>query len=265
MSLVGKNRKLFSYKNEDRKQRHYMYKDFEKTKSYKTDFSYSSFTGVSLRAAQMKYCNFNHVCFSGVDFIGTNLCGSTFKGASFSDCIFSSTKLKHTSFTDSVFQNCYFIGIGIASAKGLYRDTEGITFLDRMPSQVLTVHKHTVSQGKGKDKRWFPRVNDPQKKQYRRIAGNTEEDIFEKLYPFYFAENVRLANINLKELYPKWRAYKLTVTTRPNTVKRLDSDFKRCYLNEPLSRDILTKPLSKIGKADPQVAGRKGNQAGIPV
>ena len=26
--------------------------------------------------------------------------------------------------------------------------------------QVLTVHKHTVSQGKGKDKRWFTRVDD---------------------------------------------------------------------------------------------------------
>ena len=121
--------------------------------------------------------------------------------------------------------------------------------------QVLTVHKHTVSQGKGKDKRWFTRVDDPQKKQYRRIAGNTEEDIFEKLYQFYFAENVRLANINLQELYPEWRAYKLTVTTRPNTVKRLDSDFKRCYLNEPLSRDILNKPLSKIGKLDIETWG----------
>ena len=121
--------------------------------------------------------------------------------------------------------------------------------------KVLSVHKHTVSQGKGKDKRWFTRVDDPKTNKYRRIAGNTEEEIFEKLFQFNFAEQLRLKTINLRDIYQEWRAYKLTVTNRINTVKRIDSDFKRYYLNEPLSQEILTMPLVKIRKLDIETWG----------
>lgn len=121
--------------------------------------------------------------------------------------------------------------------------------------QVLTVHKHTVSQGKGKDKRWFTRVDDPKTKHYRRIAGNTEEEIIEKLFQFYFAEQLRMKTINLRDIYQDWRAYKLTVSNRVNTVKRIDSDYKRYYLNEPLSQEILTMPLIKIRKLDIETWG----------
>ena len=38
MSLEGKNRKVFSYNNEDRRGSNFMYKDFEKCNSYHTNF-----------------------------------------------------------------------------------------------------------------------------------------------------------------------------------------------------------------------------------
>lgn len=135
MSLVGKNRKIFSYSNDDRTDRNFMYKDFEKTKSYNTDFSRTKFSGVSFRAAHMKYCKFDKAVFSGVDFIGTNLRGSTFIGADFKECIFSSANFDKTNFTNAVFQDCYVIGSGISSAKGITLDTPGVIFLCSSPSQ----------------------------------------------------------------------------------------------------------------------------------
>lgn len=135
MSLVGKNRKLFSYNNDDRSNRTYEYKDFEKTKSYNTSFANSKFVGVSFRAAQIKYCVFDSAEFRGSDFVGTNLRGSSFIGARFIDCIFNATNLDRVNFSNSVFQNCYFIGISINSAKGLSLSSEGVTVLHTVPEQ----------------------------------------------------------------------------------------------------------------------------------
>ena len=59
-----------------------------------------------------------------------------------------------------------------------------------------------------------------------------------------------MKTINLRDIYQDWRAYKLTMSNRVNTVKRIDSDYKRYYLNEPLSQEILTMPLIKIRKLD---------------
>ena len=121
--------------------------------------------------------------------------------------------------------------------------------------KVLSVHKHAVSQGKGKDKRWFTRVNDPKRNALRRIAGKTEEELIEKLFRFYFAEQARLSCVNLMGLYNEWRAYKLNVSNRTGTVRRLDNDYKRFYLKEPLSRQILTMPLAKMRKIDIEIWG----------
>lgn len=73
MSLKGKNRALFSYKNTARIESNFQYKDFEKTKSYNTNFSKATFKGVSFRAAHMKFCNFSSCHFYDDDFVGTNL------------------------------------------------------------------------------------------------------------------------------------------------------------------------------------------------
>ena len=81
MSLVGKNRALFRYKNDDRSGSTFQYKDFEKTKSYNSKFVHAKFIGTSLRAAHMKYCNFDNCLFDQVDFVGANMRGSSFIGA----------------------------------------------------------------------------------------------------------------------------------------------------------------------------------------
>lgn len=126
MSLVGKNRKIFSYNNQDRRGSNFQYKDFEKTISYHTDFSGVNFNYASLRAAHMKYCNFNDASFIGTEFVGTNLRGSTFKKAHFKNAIFNCTILDKTNFTGAVFENCLFIGTKIEDVRGLDNTAGGI-------------------------------------------------------------------------------------------------------------------------------------------
>lgn len=135
MSLKGKNRNLFSYNNADRKNSHFMYKDFEKTKSYHTDFSKAAFTGTSLRAAQLKYCSFSGAIFSDVDFVGTNLRGSSFKGATFVRCLFQGVVLDKTSFLDAKFKDCYFVGTNFNKARKKPDNTNGIEFIPSAPLQ----------------------------------------------------------------------------------------------------------------------------------
>lgn len=73
MSLKGKNRAIFSYSNIARNGSNFMYKDFEKTKSYRSNFKNAIFDYASLRAAHLKFCNFDEASFVETEFIGTNL------------------------------------------------------------------------------------------------------------------------------------------------------------------------------------------------
>lgn len=135
MSLVGKNRAIFSYNNVGRNDSNFMYKDFEKTRSYHSSFVNAKFTETSFRAAHMKYCNFSNCVFQGVDFVGTNLRGSVFSDAYFKDCIFVASVLDKANFRNATFENCYLVATGIKTAKNLPSDIEGLMILSSRPSQ----------------------------------------------------------------------------------------------------------------------------------
>lgn len=134
MSLEGKNRKVFSYNNEDRRGSNFMYKNFEKCNSYHTNFCDTNFNYASLRGAKMKYCNFSGASFVGTEFVGTNLRGSNFCNAHFEDAIFNATVLDNTIFKNATFQNCYFINTGIGKAKCFPENSSGITFFSLYPA-----------------------------------------------------------------------------------------------------------------------------------
>jgi len=137
MSLIGKNRAIFSYNGKDRSESKFINKDFEKTKSYRSIFKNADFSGTSLRAAHMKFCNFDNATFVGTEFIGTNLRGSTFRRAKFVDAIFAATVLDSTDFSGATFEKCYFIGTSFKSAKKVPSETDGITFMTSMPTTDL--------------------------------------------------------------------------------------------------------------------------------
>ena len=73
MSLKGKNRAIYSYNNEQHAGSNFMYKDFEKSHSYRSNFQNTKFDYASLRAAHMKFCNFDGAGFKETEFVGTNL------------------------------------------------------------------------------------------------------------------------------------------------------------------------------------------------
>lgn len=134
MSLEGKNRKIFSYNNEDRCNRNFMYKDFEKTNSYNSSFRQANFNFSSLRGAKMKFCDFSGASFVGSEFVGTNFRGSNFSGAYFKESIFCCTVLDKAIFENAKFENCYFVGTGISKTRKFPLDCAGITFLHSLPS-----------------------------------------------------------------------------------------------------------------------------------
>ena len=153
MSLIGKNRAVFSYNNKDRHESNFMYKDFEKTKSYDTSFVDAKFIGTSFRAAHMKFCDFSRCVFQGVDFVGANLRGSKFVDASFHDCIFVTTVLDRTNFKNASFKNCYFVGINTKSAKNFPEQSEGLCILSSQPEQdnVSVELKQVIENLRGND------------------------------------------------------------------------------------------------------------------
>lgn len=52
MSLQGKNRAVYSYKNDDKSGSNFMYKNFDKADCYHTSFRNTIFDGASLRATK---------------------------------------------------------------------------------------------------------------------------------------------------------------------------------------------------------------------
>ena len=111
MSLIGKNRHIFSYKNKNETGKKYINKDFEKTSSYRTNFSMAVFENTSFRASKFKYCSFYGARFKSSEFIGTNLKGCKFKNATFENCVITSANIKKATFKDASFHHCFIIGI----------------------------------------------------------------------------------------------------------------------------------------------------------
>ncbi len=135
MSVVGKNRNPLSYKNKDRRQSNFMYKDFSKSSSINSNFSECNFRFISFRGAKFKYCEFDRALFDGSEFIGTNLRGSHFSNAIFKDVIFNGAVLDKSNFTEAKFSNTIFYNTSINTAKGISKNTDGIIVFEKAISE----------------------------------------------------------------------------------------------------------------------------------
>lgn len=137
--------------------------------------------------------------------------------------------------------------LSILQGSGIMYDTD-VEELLRMThkKQVLKQHKSKISQGGGRDKRWFTRAVDPLTGESKKILAQTEDELYEKLYQIYFNPKVK----SIRQLYPEWIQYKYKVSTRSNNVHRIDTDYKKYYLDEPLSQEILDKPITDITAYD---------------
>ncbi|MBQ4186352.1 MAG: site-specific integrase [Firmicutes bacterium] len=115
--------------------------------------------------------------------------------------------------------------------------------------KINNVHTHAITQGTGKDRRWFTNVRDPKTGKRKRVAGNTEEDVYQKLYEFYFARE-KEKQLTLEKLYPEWLRYRVATVGKANTAHRQDTDYRRYYLNEPLSKHLITTPVAGLTRAE---------------
>lgn len=100
--------KMFSYTNEDKKEKNFLYKDFAKSESYNTNFAGSNFTGINFLNASMKYCNFYNCSFNFVEFENTKLTGANFEGTHFENVLFKNCKLTRAKFKNATFKNVFF-------------------------------------------------------------------------------------------------------------------------------------------------------------
>lgn len=104
--------KFFSYKDFERKDRNFMYKDFSNSKSIHSNFTRSCFDYARFYKAHMKYCGFNGCSFNWIEFKSCNFRGSRFKGAIFKNVVFNTCVLTNSNFEGAVFENVYFLNSG---------------------------------------------------------------------------------------------------------------------------------------------------------
>ena len=115
----------------------------------------------------------------------------------------------------------------------------------RIKNAVDEIHNHRISSG-GEGKRWFTRVDNPAGGKCIVIAGKSEDDLYTKLYKFYFGEKVILKKKTILDFYPEWLKEKMSTDIKTNTAKRYDQDFTRFYKDEPLSKSLLKTPVTQL-------------------
>ncbi|MBO4888061.1 MAG: site-specific integrase [Firmicutes bacterium] len=136
------------------------------------------------------------------------------------------------------------IGSGIISAD----DMKNAAIMNKK-TMIISVHPYTITKGKGKDTRWATYVEDLDKPNHRRrVVKKTEAELLEYLYELYFGPKAVPGMQTLLDIYPEWFEYKKIKVARLNTLHRYDNDFKRFYLNEPLSRELISTPIYMLKK-----------------
>lgn len=132
-----------NYKNTEKLNKNFMYKDLRRSHCYDCDFSGSNFDFTSFRGAHFKSCNFYGASFRAAEFVGSNLKKSRFKKARFEDVIFEGANLDGVDFQGAVFKNTIFVGTDVTKAKNLNTISVNIKIYDEMPeleiSEGLTI------------------------------------------------------------------------------------------------------------------------------
>lgn len=127
-----------NYKNAEKLNKNFMYKDLKRSHCYDCDFSGSNFDFTSFRGAHFKSCNFYGASFKAAEFVGTNLKKSRFKKARFEDVIFEGVNLDGADFAGAVFRNTIFVGTDVTKAKNLNTISVNIKVYDALPELEMS-------------------------------------------------------------------------------------------------------------------------------
>ena len=124
------------------------------------------------------------------------------------------------------------------------------TIAMKKKKSVLRVHPYKISQGRGSDKRFFTYITEGNSSQRKKVRKNTEIELIDYLYEYYFGEDLFHKNCTIPDIYEEWLNYRLATCRSESTVHRNDNDYKRFYVNEPLSKHIMSTPIRKLTRAD---------------
>lgn len=90
---------------------------------------------------------------------------------------------------------------------------------------------------------WFTVVDDPTRSDgKRKIRKNSEENLWLALADWYLD---KLEGPNMISVYAEWISWKETPRNKSN-IDRIKIAWNSYYLSEPLSKDIINKPMNKI-------------------
>lgn len=107
---------------------------------------------------------------------------------------------------------------------------------------ILKQHKYEIWQGSGKDKRWKTHLP-PDNRIIARKTKESLEDAIVAYYTAYLEDGKKSSKKRtLKTIYDEWLENKALITVSQNTVKRIDDDWKKYYLNNP----IINIPLNEL-------------------
>ena len=98
---------------------------------------------------------------------------------------------------------------------------------------------HIWKNNKGAYMTYLPAPNKP--KGRKSVSALTQEKLEQKIIDFYEAERRKKELITLRLLYPKWLKYKELETTASTYIRRIDVDWKKYYLVDPIIDMDITK------------------------
>ena len=113
--------------------------------------------------------------------------------------------------------------------------------------EILKNHPYAISFGG--DGRWRTYVKDPDDESKRRMLAKTvRKDLEDALVDYYreLDETLQKRSITLRDLYPKWLAYKEKHTRAETYITRIESDWKKFYQSDP----IVDKPIASLKKLE---------------
>ena len=112
----------------------------------------------------------------------------------------------------------------------------------KLEKLVLEIHPYAFKQMTGKDTRWYTSIK-KEGEERKIIKKNSYEELIDFLIDYYKVKESKKV-ITLRTMYPIWRTHKKHCTKKSTTIKRIDTDWKTYYANDP----IIDVPLEEMTK-----------------
>jgi len=117
--------------------------------------------------------------------------------------------------------------------------------LRQLRQKAREIHGYAINHSEKSG--WYTDVKDSPESKRRKIIRKTEEDLLDYLVGFYKIEPV--SDVTICSLYADWYKRKETPNNQ-ETMRRYRYIWESYYHNEPLSKDIINKPVNQLTKKE---------------